>query len=331
MGRTTLAVRAATDLGLRRSENEDSHGCWIPDEPAAQERRGALMVVADGMGGSQAGEVASRLAVETVLGAYRDGHGEDALDDLRRAVVEANRAVYEQSTANPQHTGMGTTCTALVVRDREALVAHVGDSRAYLVRDGRIRQLTHDHSLVAQMVQRNEITPEQARTDPRRNVVTRSVGVSADVEVDAERVELPLEPGDTLLLCSDGLHGQVTDEELAHAASGPDLDVACRELIGLANQRGGPDNITVMLARVEGLEGTREFASVDRGRRPVAQALGREGRRSSRAMVLWLALAVMVLLLTLAGIWWLMTRMSRDTEALDRAVARPSAPEATWA
>src|SRR5262249_45795447 len=164
-----------------------------------------------------------------------------------------------ESQAHPDLTGMGTTCTAVVVQDRHALVAHVGDSRAYLVRDGRIRQLTRDHSLVAQLVMRHELTPEQARLDPRRNVVTRSVGVGPEVEVDAERLEVPLVRGDTFLLCSDGLHGLVGDDELAEVASGANLDEACTELIAMANDRGGPDNITVILARVQDLDDTLDM------------------------------------------------------------------------
>src|SRR5262249_18634791 len=215
MGRTTLAGKAPTDLGLKRTQNEDSHGLWMPDDEAERDRRGVLIVVADGMGGSQAGEVASRLAVDTVIKTYVESDGADPLESLHSAVVAANEAVHAESQAHPDLTGMGTTCTAVVVQDRHALVAHVGDSRAYLVRDGRIRQLTRDHSLVAQLVMRHELTPEQARLDPRRNVVTRSVGVGPEVEVDAERLEVPLVRGDTLLLCSDGLHGLVGDDELA--------------------------------------------------------------------------------------------------------------------
>src|SRR5262249_23250846 len=145
---------------------------------------------------------------------------------------------------------MGTTCTALVLRGSDAYLAHVGDSRAYLIQDGAIRQLTRDHSLVAQLVREGQLTPDQAKVDPRRNVVTRSVGVGPHVEIDAEHEPGLLRPGDPVLVCSDGLHGVVADEELKAAASGPDLAQDCRDVIRLANQRGGPDNITVVLARV---------------------------------------------------------------------------------
>ena len=245
-----VEVKAATDQGLKRAQNEDSHGEWIPEAPEERRRRGTLVVVADGMGGSRAGEVASRLAVETVLRSYREAPGEDLLEDLHHAVEAANRVVHRESAAHPELSGMGTTCTAVVLRGADAYLAHVGDSRAYLIQDGVIRQLTRDHSLVAQLVREGQLTPDQAKVDPRRNVVTRSVGVGAAVEIDAEHGPGLLHPGDTVLVCSDGLHGVVSDEELRAAGSSADLEQGCRDAIRLANQRGGPDNITVVLARV---------------------------------------------------------------------------------
>jgi protein phosphatase len=245
-----LRVLSATDLGLKRARNEDSHGVWSADDPAQRARRGTLVVVADGMGGSAAGEVASQLTVETVLEHYRKGSG-DVLDDLRAAVEAANREVNTKSRVAPELSGMGTTCTALVIREPDAWIAHVGDSRAYLLRAGTLHQLTQDHSLVAQLVQRNQMTEEQARVDPRRNVITRSVGVAETVEIDAFKLDRPLEPGDTLLLCSDGLYGQLTAEELAGAMAVADLGEASQRLITLANEHGGPDNITGVLVRLE--------------------------------------------------------------------------------
>ena len=266
-----LAVKTATDLGLKRAQNEDSVATWIPDDPA-ERGRGALLVVADGMGGSRAGEVASQLTVDTVVKTYREAPGQDVLADLEHAVAAANQIVHEQSVANPDLRGMGTTCTALVVRGAEAFLAHVGDSRAYALRDGRIRQLTHDHSLVAQLVQSRQITPEQARVDPRRNLVTRSIGVAETVEIDAEHVDGALRNGDTLILCTDGLHGLVSDDEIAGLASGGDLDRAAEQLVDLAKERGGHDNISLILARVQESEskGARagaasESSGADRG------------------------------------------------------------------
>ena len=244
-----VRVGAASDVGLKRSQNEDRFAIWEAEGPEAAVR-GVLLVVADGMGGAQAGEVASQLAVECVLKTYREG-ANGILDDLEHAVETANHVIHEHSRAHPELRGMGTTCTAVVVSGDAAFFAHVGDSRAYRVRGGEILQLTADHSLVAQLVEHRHLTPEQAKVDPRRNVVTRSVGVGAEVEVDAVRVDEPLQPGDTLVICSDGLHTLVEDAEIAGLASGPDVVNACAQLVALANERGGNDNITVVLGRLE--------------------------------------------------------------------------------
>ena len=247
----TLSVGAATDVGLRREHNEDFFATWTPQDALARECRGTVLVVADGMGGSAAGEVASRLAVETVVAKYRDCDEDPPEVALRKALEGAHEAVHARSLESAGLNGMGTTCTAVAIRGRDVFVAHVGDSRAYLIRAGRPLQLTADHSLVAQLVANRLLTPDQAKIDPRRNVLTRSVGVGETVDVDSAQLPGGLLPGDTLMLCSDGLHGLVGDEELARAASHPDLQEACDQLVALARARGGPDNITVILARVE--------------------------------------------------------------------------------
>lgn len=267
-----VAVHALTDVGLKRKMNEDSHAWWIPERPEDLERRGVLLVVADGMGGARAGERASRIAVDTVLGHYTAARAGSVSEDtqpspavlvapaagpapallaLRESVELANKAIHDESSRDPALTGMGTTCTTVAIIEATLLVAHVGDSRAYLVRGGSWTQLTADHSLVAQLVASHQLTPEEAKVDPRRNVVTRSVGVSASVQVDALQFEGVLQPGDTIMVCSDGLHGQVTDEEMALVIDSVEPADACRRLIALANERGGPDNITVLLARIE--------------------------------------------------------------------------------
>ncbi|HEY6867233.1 MAG TPA: Stp1/IreP family PP2C-type Ser/Thr phosphatase [Candidatus Eisenbacteria bacterium] len=302
-GPVTVVVRAATDLGLKRQNNEDSYGCWLPDDPAERERRGLLLAVADGMGGVKGGEVASRITVETVMRAYGESPGTDVAQDLQAALTTANRMVHRESEARPDLNGMGTTCTAAVVRGREMYVAHVGDSRAYLVRSGKAQQLTHDHSLVGQLVRDRQLTVEQARTDPRRNVVTRSVGISEEVDVDAERIAEPMRDGDVLMLCTDGLHGLVRDDELGAAVAGRDLDQACERLVGLAKQRGGPDNITVILARAESPtngEAVPPSASAER--------LGRAGSNPTLAMLL--VAGLMLLLLALGALGWLVVRMT---------------------
>jgi protein phosphatase len=241
-----VEIQGFTDVGLRRTQNEDHHAWWSDPAPGADPT--AVLVVADGMGGARAGEVASQLAVDYVLaGARALGVGASE-QGLREVVESANTRVHDDSLAHPERRGMGTTCTAIILRPQRMLFAHVGDSRAYLIRDGAIRQVTRDHSLVAQLVEFQHLTPEEAKTDPRRNVVTRSLGVGPHLEVDTGTVEVV--EGDTLLVSSDGLHGLVEDQELLEIASDGDLEAAGGNLIDLAKLRGGHDNITVVLARV---------------------------------------------------------------------------------
>ena len=182
----------------------------------------------------------------------RAAAGADPADALREAIESANNAVHSQANANAEQRGMGTTCTAAVLRGREVWVGHVGDSRAYLVRGGKVQKLTKDHSLVAELIEKGHLTEAEAKHDHRRNVVTRSVGALEHVQVDAERVVEKLKPGDVLVLCSDGLHGQVTDYEIGMIATEQPPAEACAGLIDLANERGGPDNITAIVVRVAG-------------------------------------------------------------------------------
>src|SRR5437867_6269994 len=195
-----VRVGSASDVGLKRTQNEDRFVVW--NAGGSESPRGTLLVVADGMGGALAGEVASQLAIDSLMREYPTGQGE-IVDDLRRAVLDANQEIHEHSRTHPDLHGMGTTCTAVVVRGDVAYFAHVGDSRAYHLRDGSIRQFTQDHSLVAQLVEHRHLTPEQAKVDPRRNVVTRSVGVGPELEVDVGRLDEPLRAGDTIVVCSD--------------------------------------------------------------------------------------------------------------------------------
>ncbi len=243
-----LDIATASDVGRRRTHNEDRVAV-LPGPEGGVWAGGVLMVVADGMGGANAGEVASEMAVDTLARRFFESSGSDPAESLRTAVEAANDQIWTESSANTDWSGMGTTCTALWVKEGAVWMAHVGDSRAYLVREGRAHLLTQDHSLVAQLVQRGQLTAEQARTDPRRNVVTRSVGAAATIDVDAGALDQPLQFDDVLVICSDGLHGQMGEDEMAWYASGESIQKACEELVALANDRGGPDNISVVLAR----------------------------------------------------------------------------------
>jgi len=243
-----LRVRIAqrSDVGKVRSENQDF--AIVAENPELQSK-GSLLIVADGMGGHRGGATASRVASTTIRDQYLASSAADPAEALRAAVEEANRAIFNESQSNPNLRGMGTTCsTVLVYRDR-AWFAHVGDSRIYLVRDGEIQQLTEDHSLVASMVREGLLTRAEAEVHPRRNVLQRSLGVSETVEVDVSS-PLDLQPGDTFILCSDGLHGLVKEPELRDVAQLP-IQQAAAEYIRRAIERGAPDNVTVIVARIE--------------------------------------------------------------------------------
>jgi protein phosphatase len=210
--------------------------------------RAPLFVLADGMGGAQAGEVASRLAAETFADGLPDhGSPEQRLATQTRA---ANRRIHEVSRTRQGHAGMGTTLTAAYVDADEIALAHVGDSRAYLLRGGELTRLTQDHTLVDELVRRGKLTEEEAADHPQRSIITRALGPEPDVEIDT--FTLPLQDGDLLLLCSDGLTGMVSEDEVAQILrTAPSLGAAGRALVDAANAAGGRDNITVVLFRLE--------------------------------------------------------------------------------
>lgn len=263
-----LTLAACTDTGKTRTHNEDT--CYTGTLPMPGATPITLLLVADGMGGQAAGEQASRLASDTVCQALAAGlqsrlptTDEEWHGILTNAVLAANEKVYTHSKSDQHLAGMGTTLTLLVVTAARAHLAHVGDSRAYLLNtngvteDGAtIMQLTSDHSLVARLVDIGQLTPEEARTHPQRNVIYRALGGQPTVEIDTS--SQPLQPGDRLLLCSDGLINHVADAELSQAVlTNQPLDQICTGLIALANQRGGRDNISVVIAKVEGSEYAR--------------------------------------------------------------------------
>jgi serine/threonine protein phosphatase PrpC len=240
-----------TDTGKKRRRNEDEYVVAPP-----------LFAIADGMGGAQAGELASSLAA----GAVRDdervsGSGERRVAEL---IQEANRRVYQRSSQDASASGMGTTMTVALVEDGAVVFGHVGDSRAYLIRDGRLEQLTEDHSLVAELVRSGKLSPEEAGTHPQRSVITRALGTDPDVDVDT--FSIPTHAGDLFMLCSDGLTSMVEDGAILEAAekNRDDLQSAVKALIRAANRGGGEDNITVVLFEIgdgagEPLEETAQY------------------------------------------------------------------------
>ena len=209
-----------------------------------------LFAVADGMGGAKAGEVASALAADAVQESGNDGESGEAR--VAALIEEANRRVFRRASEDREASGMGTTMTVALVEGDEVAIGHVGDSRAYLIRDGRLEQLTDDHSLVAELVRSGKLTPEEAETHPQRSVITRALGTEADVDVDTFSVRSA--PGDLFLLCSDGLTSMVDDETILDAVerNRADLEEAAKALINAANRGGGEDNITVVFFEVDG-------------------------------------------------------------------------------
>lgn len=257
----SFRIAARSDIGRVRRINQDMVA--QAELPLATGQIAQLCLVADGMGGAKAGELASKIATEVMTAQLSHVAAQTAPDDaswqeaLRAAAVAANSAVYRESKADPAHQGMGTTLTvALIVGDRVHL-ASVGDTRAYLINargvtvdNASVAQLTSDHSLVARLVDIGQITAEQARTHPQRNLLYRSVGTDPTVEIDTRSEQI--DAGDVILLCSDGLFGFVRDEEIARIAIEEHApDRACTALIALANNRGGSDNISVVIIRVE--------------------------------------------------------------------------------
>jgi protein phosphatase len=254
IGFDDIEYASLTDVGVRRSHNQDSHATLPASDLEQYLARGHVFLVADGMGAHAVGELASKLAADSIPHIYSKHAQEGPIAALRKAFVEANQNIHNRGQANREFEGMGTTATAIVVRPEGAWVGHVGDSRAYRIRNGKIEQLSFDHSLIWELARRQRKAPEELQGIPP-NVIVRSLGPDASVQVDVEGPH-PLQPGDTFLLCSDGLSGPVSDRELGSVAAALPPDEACRFLIQLANMQGGPDNITCLIVHVVGKQTT---------------------------------------------------------------------------
>jgi serine/threonine protein phosphatase PrpC len=248
--RTGIEVSVQSDIGCMRQNNEDSFGYWEPEDDQQFLRKGRLAVVADGMGGYEGGQEASRLAVETLVEVYRDFGGDDPQAALVEALQAAHEQIREYSFAHPGLRGMGTTCTAAAIVQDSLYYVHVGDTRLYLIRDGQITRVTRDHSYVGRLVESGMISPEEAENHPQRNILTAALGTNPDLIMDSPGQPEPLRPEDVLLICSDGLWGQVRDSEILDAVENKSAEQTGRKLIELARERGGPDNITVEVLRV---------------------------------------------------------------------------------
>ena len=317
--RTSILLGSMTHVGMVRSANQDAY-CAIlaPNAPPGTD---ALLAVADGMGGHQGGEVASAMAIQGLVrllspksasaAAQTDpaavqGRSASQVDEVVRQV----NAEVHQAADRPETRGMGTTLTVALLAGSSLTIGHVGDSRMYLMRNGKLQQLSQDHSWVAEEVARGAITADEARVHPRRNIVTRAIGTNPKVEPYTAVVEL--EEGDTLLLCSDGLHSLVDDDEIARIIAGQPPQEASESLVNRANELGGNDNTTVIVARMERLAPDASRSS-DRTTLDSARTITTGGRGAGRSRWRWALMPVKLLWLLMKGTgratWWLLRLM----------------------
>ncbi|MDJ0780972.1 MAG: Stp1/IreP family PP2C-type Ser/Thr phosphatase [Desulfosarcinaceae bacterium] len=248
-----IDIAVATHPGRHREENQD-YASYSTLEDSTTASPDMLLAVADGMGGHAGGAVAAKMAVEVLKDAYARSDDTIVTERLRWAFAKANAVMIRRSDQDPDLKGMGTTLTAAVIRESQLFYAHVGDSRGYLFMDGRLKQFTADHSLVADLVERGLIRPEEAESHPQANVITRAIGHSAELVVDSSELAVDPAASFTILLCSDGLYKEVDEGTMATVLSDePEPQAASSKLVALANDSGGSDNITVLIARVAGL------------------------------------------------------------------------------
>jgi protein phosphatase len=247
-GHTQIDCASWTDVGIRRSHNQDSYAVLPAGDADQWRQRGHVFLVADGMGAHAVGELASKLAADSIPHIYTKYAHEGPVTALRKAFIETNLTIHSRGQQNREFEGMGTTGTALLLRPEGAWVAHVGDSRVYRVRGQRIEQLSFDHSLVWELARRQRVSPEELQGIPS-NVIVRSLGPEPLVQVDIEGPH-PVQAGDIFVLCSDGLSGQLPDREIGAVVRALPPAEACRLLVDMANLHGGPDNITAIVVRV---------------------------------------------------------------------------------
>jgi len=247
--RPGIEMASLTDVGCQRENNEDFLSYWEPDSDADFQKKGRLALIADGMGGYEGGQEASRLAVETIQGIYNDSV-DDPRDALLRGFRTAHEKIQQYAAAHPEFEGMGTTCTALALNNLHLYFAHVGDSRLYLIRGATISRLTRDHSYVGRLVESGVLRSDEAERHPQRHILTAALGAGAEIVADAPLQPIDLEHGDILVLCTDGLWSLIHEPEILEIVTSQPASAACKELVRLARERGGPDNITVQVLRV---------------------------------------------------------------------------------
>lgn len=244
-------VFAATHTGLVRRHNEDSYVVYIPSDRETIINKGALFAVADGVGGRAKGDIASKLALKIVKETYYSSENTAPIPELlKRSFLKAHEHILSTSYKFPECNGMATTCTALIITTSEGYLAHVGDSRCYLYREGNLICLTEDHTLIAMLLKSGKIKPEEAKTHPKRHILVQALGATNNL--NPQIIKLYYKTGDIFLLCSDGLYDVVSEEVIKEILKNKDVE-AGDMLIEMANKAGGPDNITVLLIKIEGI------------------------------------------------------------------------------
>jgi protein phosphatase len=319
-----VELASKTDVGQVRSANEDS--CDSVDRADGSR----LLVVADGMGGHRGGATASQTAVATISEVFQQDTSDQSQDMLRRAIEAANARIYSLAQDDPELEGMGTTVVAFLLDPRQrGSVAHVGDSRAYRYRRGRLEPLTIDHSVVAEMHRRGLLSAEEAATHPRRNEILRSVGVLPEVEVETADVEVS--PGDRFVLCSDGLSGVVSDEEIAAIVQSKPPEAAVEALVELANERGGPDNITVQILLIPASEdeGDPEATAPVELSAVGIEAIETKRRERERTRRISMAGVALLGVIGLVLLWQLLRSPGAEPESARDPQATAPGPDAT--
>jgi serine/threonine protein phosphatase PrpC len=248
--RPDIELANVSDVGCVREANEDYYVFIEPQDPIEFERRGRLVLVADGMGGCEGGRIASRIAGDTIRDVFSSSEEDDPLVVLKEGFRVAHERIQARATEDGVSGNMGTTCTAIILKRLAVTVGHIGDSRLYLIRNGQTEQLSHDHTLVNQLLADDLITKEEALTHEKKHVLSAALGVGSWDEASFFNLENDLQVCDILLLCSDGLHGLVSGEEMASVTADQSLEEACAELLAWARVRGGPDNITLQMIRI---------------------------------------------------------------------------------
>jgi PPM family protein phosphatase len=248
--RQGVEVAGLSDVGCQRENNEDRFAYWEPGNEQTFLHKGRLAIIADGMGGQEGGQEASRVAVETIEKFYAETPDGDPRSLLYAAFQTAHQSIRQFAGEHPWLSGMGTTATAIALVGHELYYSHVGDSRLYLARQGSLSRITRDQSYVGRLVEQGIISPEEAGSHPQRNVLTAALGAGAEVVPESAELPIAMEAGDVLLLCTDGLWGVVKEDEILDIVSSQPPEQACRQLVDLAKQRGGPDNITLQIIRI---------------------------------------------------------------------------------